>query len=259
MEEARLSFAYGSAAQLGERALELWQHVPDAEGVAGMSHVDLLAKTASALRNDGDSERSLAMVNAAIDESDDRTGVRFARLLRDKAYYLANNGMPGSIPLLEQALALVPDGADEVLRGTLLNTLAARLMLRAELDRAIELADQALELARSIDSPAQASDRGQPRRDCRVPSAETSPPGSRQLDLAKELAQGDRARAAAVPGERIRLQLPPWALRGGSAVGRRGPRSCARVGRRTLLRRDPCLRTPRTRSSRLASGIAPVP
>ena len=192
MEEARISYAYGDAAVMGERALDLWQHVPDAERVSGMSHVDLLAKTASALRNAGDGERSLAMVNEAIEECDDRTGVRFARLLRDKAYYLANNGLPGSIPLLEQALELVPEGVDEVLRGTLLNTLAARLMVKAELDRAIDLADQALSLARSIDSPGQASVAANLAGLSRAQRGDIVT-GLEQLDLARELAKGDPA------------------------------------------------------------------
>jgi ATP/maltotriose-dependent transcriptional regulator MalT len=192
MEEARVAYAYGDAAAMGERALNLWQNVPDAERVSGMSHVDLLAKTASALRNAGDGERSLAMVNEAIEECTDRTGVRFARLLRDKAYYLANNGLPGSIPLLEQALELVPEGVDEVLRGTLLNTLAARLMVKAELDRAIELADQALSLARSIDSPGQASIAANLAGLSRAQRGEIDT-GIAQLDLARELAQGDPA------------------------------------------------------------------
>ena len=190
MEQARASYAYGDAAAMGERALDLWQNLPDAERVSGMSHVDLLAKTASALRNAGDGERSLAMVTEAIDECDDRTGVRFARLLRDKAYYLANNGLPGSIPLLEQALELVPEGVDEVLRGTLLNTLAARLMVKAELDRAIELADQALSLARSIDSPGQASVAANLAGLSRAQRGDIAA-GLAQLDLARELAQGD--------------------------------------------------------------------
>ena len=190
MEQARASYAYGDAAAMGERALDLWQNLPDAERVSGMSHVDLLAKTASALRNAGDGERSLAMVTEAIDECDDRTGVRFARLLRDKAYYLANNGLPGSIPLLEQALELVPEGVDEVLRGTLLNTLAARLMVKAELDRAIELADQALALARSIDSPGQASVAANLAGLSRAQRGDIAA-GLAQLDLARELAQGD--------------------------------------------------------------------
>jgi ATP/maltotriose-dependent transcriptional regulator MalT len=192
MEEARVSYAYGDAAAMGERALDLWQQLPDPEHIAGMSHVDLLAKTASAFRNDANDERSLAMVNAALEESDDRTTVRFARLLRDKSYYLANNGLPGSVPLLEQALELVPEGVDEVLRGTLLNTLAARLMLKSELDRAIELADQALLLAQSIDSPGQASIAANLAGLSRALHGDITA-GTAQLDSAKELAQGDPA------------------------------------------------------------------
>ncbi|GAB3033429.1 helix-turn-helix transcriptional regulator [Parafrigoribacterium mesophilum] len=197
MEDARVSYAYGDAAAMGERALDLWQQLPDAERIAGMSHVDLLAKTASALRNAGDDERSLAMVDVALDEAEGDTSaplntVRFARLLRDKAYYLANMALPGSIPLLEQALELVPEGVDEVLRGTLLNTLAARLMVRSELDRAIDLADQALQLARSIDSPGQASIAANLAGLSRALRGEIAA-GTAQLDSAKELAQGDPA------------------------------------------------------------------
>ena len=190
MEEARKSYAYVTAAEMGERALELWQHVSDAEGLAGMTHVDLLAKTASALRNAGDDERALAMVNSAIDESADHTTTRFARLLRDKAYYLANLNQPGSIPLLEQALALVPPGVDDVLRGTLLNTLASRFMIEARLDRAIELADEALELALTIHSSAQASIASNLAGLSRADRGEVTE-GVAQLDRARELAEGD--------------------------------------------------------------------
>ncbi len=70
MEEARLSYAYGTAAAMGERAIELWDRVADAEQLAGRSRVELLSHTASALRNAGDSERALALVNVALADPD---------------------------------------------------------------------------------------------------------------------------------------------------------------------------------------------
>jgi predicted ATPase len=111
MTEARSSYAYGTAAQMGERALELWDSVPDAESVARRKKIDLLAQTASALRNAGEGERSLAMINLALDECPRDEALRYARLLRDKALYLGNVGRPGSIPLLREALDLVPAGS----------------------------------------------------------------------------------------------------------------------------------------------------
>ena len=190
MEEARQSYDYVTAAEMGERALELWHHVSDAQGLAGMTHVDLLARTASALRNAGDDERALAMVNTAIDEHTDHTTTRFARLLRDKAYYLSNLNQPGAIPLLEQALTLVPAGVDDVLRGTLLNTLAARFMIEARLDRAVVLADEALAVASAVHSPAQASIAANFAGLSRADRGEVAE-GIAQLDRARELAEGD--------------------------------------------------------------------
>jgi DNA-binding CsgD family transcriptional regulator len=205
MDDARRSYAYASAAQLGERALSLWGQIPHPEQSAGMSRVDLLAKTASALRNAGDGERSLAMVNVAIAECEDRTGVTFARLLRDKAYYLGNVGRAGSIPLLEQALELVPPGLDEHLRGTLLNTLAGRLMTDADLERAIEVAEEALTLALSIGSPSQASIAANLAGMCKAQRGQLAE-GLAQLDSARSLAEGD-------PGAMLRYRVNASDLR----------------------------------------------
>ncbi|MCP2030960.1 DNA-binding CsgD family transcriptional regulator/tetratricopeptide (TPR) repeat protein [Okibacterium sp. HSC-33S16] len=172
MSEARASYAYGTAAQMGERALELWDSVPNAETVAERKKIDLLAQTASALRNAGEGERSLAMINLALDECPRDEALRYARLLRDKALYLGNVGKPGSIPLLRQALELVPPGAEGYagtsglagttmsageLRSGLLTALASRLMLNAHFDEAIITGKQALAEAHRAGSDRHAS------------------------------------------------------------------------------------------------------
>ena len=117
MEEARLSYAYGAAATMGERAIELWDRVADAEQIAGRTRVDLLAQTASALRNAGESDRALSMVTVAIAESPREEGNRYARLLRDKAQYLGNLSRPGASHLLREALELLGDDPDGDLRA----------------------------------------------------------------------------------------------------------------------------------------------
>ncbi|MBW8871948.1 MAG: AAA family ATPase, partial [Leifsonia sp.] len=71
MEEARRSYAYATAAAMGDRVLELWDSVPDAEQLSGRDRVAVIAKTASALRNAGNSERALALVEVALAEADD--------------------------------------------------------------------------------------------------------------------------------------------------------------------------------------------
>ncbi|MCP2366748.1 ATP/maltotriose-dependent transcriptional regulator MalT [Agromyces flavus] len=156
MREARAAVAYASAAQLGERALELWQSVPDPEQVSGMGKLELMGRTASYLRHAGEGERSLAMVKAALAECppDDE---QYPRLLRDKALYLAGVGRPGSIAILEEALAALPADDSDDLRATILTALAGRLMIEARIDDAVRVAGEAFELAERIDFPRYAS------------------------------------------------------------------------------------------------------
>ncbi len=155
MEEARRSYAYATAAAMGDRALELWDSVPDAQElgtrVLGVtSRTELLSRTASALRNAGDNERALAMVNAALESAGDLPPAQHARLLRDKAQYLMNLNRPGVIELFQSALDVVPAGslpAADGLRPQLLTELAARYMLAARFDEAVALTSQAIDEA----------------------------------------------------------------------------------------------------------------
>ncbi|MET4637962.1 AAA family ATPase [Mycetocola sp. 2940] len=172
MIEARVTYAYGTAAQMGERALELWDQVPDAEQVANRKKIDLIAQTASALRNAGEGERSLAMVNLALEECPREDSFRYARLLRDKAMYLGNVGKPGSIELLREALDLVPRGSTGLagtsglggstltaseLRSAMLAGLAGRLMIEARFEEAATIAAEGLEEAQAAGSDRHAS------------------------------------------------------------------------------------------------------
>lgn len=172
MSQARASYAYGTAAQMGERALELWDQIPEVERVAQRQKIDLFAQTASALRNAGEGERSLEMIDLALNECPRTEKLRYARLLRDKALYLGNTGRTGSIPLLREALELVPPGSMGMagtsglarstmsageLRSALLTALAGRLMLAARLDEALVAAHEALDEARAAGSDRHAS------------------------------------------------------------------------------------------------------
>jgi DNA-binding CsgD family transcriptional regulator len=182
MEEARRSYAYRAAAAMGDRALELWDKVDDAEALAGRSRAELLSRTASALRNAGDSERALALANLALNDlsasgvsadgvsadevsadglgADGDSGIRQlrarqlrARLLRDKAQYLSNLSRPGAVELLQEALAVAPDDPADDLRPRLLAELAGRLMLEARHDEAIQMSTRAIEEAREAEGP----------------------------------------------------------------------------------------------------------
>ncbi|WP_285116046.1 helix-turn-helix transcriptional regulator [Leifsonia sp. fls2-241-R2A-40a] len=156
MEEAKRSYAYATVAAMGDRVLELWDSVPDAETLSGRDRVAVIARTASALRNAGNNERALALVEVALAETDDLTPARRARLLRDKAQYLANVNRPGSAALLEEALEVVPPESarpGDPLRPQLLTELAAQRMLAGSFGAAIETARAAIAEAEQAAPP----------------------------------------------------------------------------------------------------------
>ncbi|WP_067250661.1 helix-turn-helix transcriptional regulator [Microbacterium resistens] len=150
MMQAKASYAFSTAARFGELALELWDQVPDAAEAVGLERITLLARLGSILRNAGDGERSLAVVNLALDEADPSATdpAVYVRLLRDKAHYLQNLGRPGPIELFSQALQEMEGRVDDDrLRATLLNHLTGRLMITARVTEGLERADEAAALA----------------------------------------------------------------------------------------------------------------
>lgn len=191
MREARSAAAYATAAQLGERALGLWDVVPDPARSAGMSKLELMGRTASHLRNAGEGERSLTLVKAALAECP-RDDPQYPRFLRDKAMYLANVGRPGSIPVLEEALEALGEHGSSELRMTTLTGLAGRLMIEGRLDEAVETAERALAVALEIDSPRYASIATNVAAVSRASRGEVEA-GLAGLERARELAEGDGA------------------------------------------------------------------
>lgn len=157
MAQAHSTYAYETAARMGERALELWHLVPDAAGIAHRTRAELLATTAYAFRNAGESDRAIALVDEAMNEAPTNDPDRIAGLLRDKSSYLANVGLTGSIDLLRQALVVLDGEPASVLRASVLGELAARLMLQGELEEAVSVADAAYAEAETVDSQARMS------------------------------------------------------------------------------------------------------
>lgn len=132
MLHAKANYAFASAARFGELALELWDRVPDAGTVAGMERPVLLHLLGSILRNAGEADRALAVVELALAELDEAVDPRLhVRLVRDHAQYLANLGRQGALEEYQAAHALLDDHriSDGHLRATVLNGIASRHML----------------------------------------------------------------------------------------------------------------------------------
>ncbi len=195
MADAKSRFAFASAARFGELALDLWIQVPDAEAVVGVARLEVLRTLGSVLRNAGDGERALAVVDLALAEVDPTTvdPRLHARLLRDKAYYTMNLGRAGAVPLLQQALEILEAGVDDDrLRASVLNQLASRYMISGRLDEAIALAAEAGERAARAGSDDEASIAANVRGGARAHLGDLDA-GHREYALALQLAKGTNA------------------------------------------------------------------
>src|SRR3954451_8452981 len=76
--------AFGEAAALFERALELWDRVPDAEEVAGMDHVALLLRAGDAFIAAGDRSRPIPLLRSALEMVDEDAEPRRAAALLER-------------------------------------------------------------------------------------------------------------------------------------------------------------------------------
>ena len=141
------SAAFHEALKLYERALELWDQVDDPVSVAG-PHASLLMRAAYVAEDAGEIERSLALVNAALDEldPDDNPTDRIEALLV-KARTTASLMTAGGVEPLREALGLLPEDADPKLRARVLEMLARRTTLSGDLKQGIEFSQQAIDAA----------------------------------------------------------------------------------------------------------------
>lgn len=189
MRSAMETYAYLTAAHMGERALEIWDHLDDAAEISGLPKYRLMSSTAKAFNIAGEMERALATINLALAE-DEAQGTDLARLMASKARIIQQLAKPGSIPLLEDALALVPPGVDERLRGSLINRLAARFMIEARLTEAIDAATEGLAIAQRIGNSAEASIASNLRGVTKTHTGDVRG-GLEDLQRAETLAEGD--------------------------------------------------------------------
>ncbi|HEU4976803.1 MAG TPA: AAA family ATPase [Baekduia sp.] len=137
--------ARSGAAALLERALELWERVPDAEALVGFDHVDLLGHTADALRA-VDEGRRLTLIGEALRE------VRAARpddprassLLRERALteWALGRG-EASRATLDLARRLLPDDAPPADRLDLTVARLKMALLQSRFGEVIELGREA--------------------------------------------------------------------------------------------------------------------
>ena len=145
--------AHGEAAALLERAIELWDRVPNAEELAGTDRAGLLLRAAADHRGNGDSARAETLARRALDEVDENEDPYRAATLMEllaRCEWALNRGTD-AIETATSALALLPAGDKSRERARLLSYLAKCRMLQGRYKETLELAEEAIEAAEGAD------------------------------------------------------------------------------------------------------------
>jgi ATP/maltotriose-dependent transcriptional regulator MalT len=150
-DELIKAYAHSSAQQRLERALELWDQIADPEEVSGGTRLDLMVRAAQEAYEAGETERALALMEAAshyIDEDADPVGAgaflgRYGRLI-------SKAGLPDAVPMLVKARDLLPVEPPSIARARVLESLAMMKMLEWRHEEALGLADETESVARAV-------------------------------------------------------------------------------------------------------------
>jgi predicted ATPase/DNA-binding CsgD family transcriptional regulator len=153
---ARDVHAYGEAADLAERALELWPRVADAATISEVDHVGLLMLAAVAHSIGEDLGRSEVLLTSALGEVDPEADPRrYAAVLSRLArvQWVLNRGMEG-IETAQRALAMLPADEPSEERAALLSWLARTCVLRGKMRTALIDGEEALAAAIAVGDEA---------------------------------------------------------------------------------------------------------
>ena len=145
--------AYSEGATLFERALELWDRVPDAAALTGADEVELLGRAAECNHYVDDLQRSATLAKrglALVDESAEprRAAALYGVLQRSLWSMLRPEEAADA---LERGLALLADDEPSPERAGLLARQASTLMLQSRYHRAVRVARRALEERAQLD------------------------------------------------------------------------------------------------------------
>ena len=144
---------YGLAEALAhlERALALWEAVPDAPGLSGLDLIDLCSWTAALASQTGRAPRAVELTRRAIGLVSELDPLRAVQLYDSLGHYLHESGRTdAALAAFERVLELVPDEPPSAERAQALVGLARGLMLAWRFDESLATCEQALALAREV-------------------------------------------------------------------------------------------------------------
>ena len=150
-QAAETAYAYPEALAQYERALELWDRVPEADVHAGRDRVDLLASLAG-VASYHEPARAVTHVQTAIGLLDETVDPIRVGLLNERLGRYAWIAGQGDVALTahREAVRLTPAEPPSRARARALAGLAQILMLGGRFDESRVLADEALVVARTV-------------------------------------------------------------------------------------------------------------
>jgi DNA-binding CsgD family transcriptional regulator len=135
-----------------QRALELWDQVPDAEQVSGSDRAALLARASRTAWQAGAEDRARALIVAALDAVDpDTEPERYAQLLVFSVKCGSIGAIGSSDDVLAEALRRCREGSPD--RAEALAMLAALRLVQDRLPESVQIASDAIVAARAAGAP----------------------------------------------------------------------------------------------------------
>jgi DNA-binding CsgD family transcriptional regulator/tetratricopeptide (TPR) repeat protein len=149
--QAEAVFGLAEAFAHLERALALWEAVPDAAGLAGLDHAELCSWAAELASQTGASPHAVERTQHAIELVGESDPLRAALLYQRLGRYLFESGSGDTyLAAIERAVELVPAQPPSAERARALAALGNGLLLVWRHDESLAICEQALELASMV-------------------------------------------------------------------------------------------------------------
>ena len=149
--EAEAVFGLAEALAHLERALALWEAVPDAARLVGLDLAELCSRAAELASQTGTAPRAVELARRAIELVGGSDPLRAASLHESLGVYLDASGHTDAcLAAFERAVELVPERPPSPERAQALAALGSGLMLAWRYDESLAICVQALALARAV-------------------------------------------------------------------------------------------------------------
>jgi predicted ATPase/DNA-binding CsgD family transcriptional regulator len=140
-----------------ERALELWDRVPDAQARVGLTRIALIRRAAEAANLAGDHGRAAALVRTAIELVDPAADAATAGIVRERLgrYLWASGDSEAALSAYEEAVRIVPADPPSAARARVLAARGQGLMLLSRHEESRACCEEAIAIARAVGARAE--------------------------------------------------------------------------------------------------------